>query len=253
MRILKSICIAFSIYSKIPVPQFAWKEEDMKYMMGFFPWIGAVIGGTLYFWFFLSEKLGVGSFAQTMLAACIPLFLTGGFHVDGFMDTMDAFHSYQPREKKLEILKDPHIGAFSVIMLAVYGMVFLAALSEITDMELRRILCGGFFLSRTLSGIGVMNFRSAKQDGLLFQFADSAHRRLVRRSLYLQGATVVLFMICQSVGAGILSAGTAFAVFGYYKWKCEREFGGITGDTAGFFVCVCELFIMIILAVVNFF
>ena len=45
-----------------------------------------------------------------------------GFHVDGFMDTMDALHSYQPRERKLEILKDSHIGAFSVIKLAEFGL-----------------------------------------------------------------------------------------------------------------------------------
>ena len=32
--------------------------------------------------------------------------------MDGFMDTMDAVHSYGDRTKKLEILKDPHLGAF---------------------------------------------------------------------------------------------------------------------------------------------
>lgn len=36
MKLLKAMVIAFSIYSKIPVPQFEWKEEDMEYMMCFF-------------------------------------------------------------------------------------------------------------------------------------------------------------------------------------------------------------------------
>lgn len=251
MRILRSLCIAFSIYSKIPVPQFAWEEDDMKDMMCFFPWIGAVIGGVLYLWFVFAEKTGVGTFAETLIAAAIPLLVTGGFHLDGFMDTMDALHSYQPKEKKLEILKDPHIGAFSVIMLAVYGMIFLAALSELCDMTLRRIFCAGFFLSRALSGIGVMRFHSAKKDGLLFTFADSAEKRRVRYALYVQCAAAVGFMLVQSVGAGLLAAGSAFGAFFYYKWKSEKEFGGITGDTAGFFVCICELFIMIALAVMN--
>ena len=44
MKLLKSMIIAFSIYSKIPVPQFAWEEEDVEYMMCFFPWIGGVLG-----------------------------------------------------------------------------------------------------------------------------------------------------------------------------------------------------------------
>ena len=30
MRIVKAMIIAFSMYSKIPMPQFQWKDEDMK-------------------------------------------------------------------------------------------------------------------------------------------------------------------------------------------------------------------------------
>ena len=59
-----------------------------------------------------------------LMAPSIPLLVTGGFHLDGYMDTMDALHSYQKKEKKLEILKDPHIGAFSVIMARVYGLMY---------------------------------------------------------------------------------------------------------------------------------
>ena len=50
MSVIKSFFIAFSIYSKIPVPQFAWKEEDMRYTLCFFPWVGAVIGLCFLLW-----------------------------------------------------------------------------------------------------------------------------------------------------------------------------------------------------------
>ena len=105
MKRLKAMVIAFSIYSKIPVPQFEWKEEDMEYMMCFFPWIGGVIGLFFYGWAVLCEKFAVGNVCYALIAAAIPLMISGGFHVDGYMDTMDAFHSYQSREKKLEILQ----------------------------------------------------------------------------------------------------------------------------------------------------
>ena len=131
MRIIKSIIVAFSMYSRIPMPQFAWKDEDMKYMLCFFPWVGAVTGFCLFLWGVLSGKLLIGQTAYILIATAIPLLITGGFHVDGFMDTMDAFHSYQPKERKLEIMKDSHIGAFSVISLALLGMLWLAAISEI--------------------------------------------------------------------------------------------------------------------------
>ena len=130
MKLLKAMAIAFSIYSKIPVPQFEWKEEDMEYMMCFFPWIGGVIGLFFFGWAVLCEKFAVGNVCYALIGAAIPLMISGGFHVDGYMDTMDAFHSYQSREKKLEILKDSHIGAFAAIMLALYYMIDIAAISE---------------------------------------------------------------------------------------------------------------------------
>ena len=124
MRMIKSCIVAFSMYSKIPMPQFEWKEEDMHYMLCFFPWVGAVIGVCIYLWNMLCAALSIGRTCYVLVAVAIPILVTGGFHVDGFMDTMDALHSYQSRERKLEILKDSHIGAFAVIMLAAYGLLY---------------------------------------------------------------------------------------------------------------------------------
>ena len=115
MRIIKSFFIAFSMYSKIPMPQFEWKDEDIRYALCFFPWVGTVIGVLWYLWKWICARFGVGTLCYTVVGTAIPILITGGFHVDGFLDTCDALHSYQPRERKLEILKDSHIGAFAVI------------------------------------------------------------------------------------------------------------------------------------------
>ena len=251
MHILKSLIIAFSIYSKIPVPQFEWKEEDMKYMLCFFPWIGAVIGGGVYLWSCLCGIFDVGEICHTLIGAAVPLVITGGFHVDGFMDTMDAFHSYRPREKKLEILKDSHIGAFAVIMLAVYGIIYIGAFSEVAVPKLLKIVCGGFFLARCLSGISVVTFPSAKKDGMLYLFASSSQKAIVKWSLYLQGITCICFMLWQSLYAGILVVVAAFLAFVYYYHRTKKELGGITGDTAGYFVLICEASMMIVAAGIN--
>ena len=48
MGIVKSFLIAFSMYSRIPVPQFQWEERDMRYIFCFFPWVGAVVGVCVY-------------------------------------------------------------------------------------------------------------------------------------------------------------------------------------------------------------
>ena len=53
MNLIRSFFIAFSMYSKIPMPRTDWTKESMRYAMCFFPVIGAVIGGLLYLWIYL--------------------------------------------------------------------------------------------------------------------------------------------------------------------------------------------------------
>ncbi len=236
---VRSLVIAFSIYSAIPVPQFEWKEEDMKYMLCFFPWVGAVAGICFYLWNCLCVKFSVGNLCRIMVGAALPIVITGGIHMDGFMDTMDALHSYGAKEKKLEILKDPCIGAFSVIMLAVYGLLYLGAFSVTDDDRLLRAVSGGFFLSRCLSGISAVSFPAAKKEGMLFRFADASQKNIVRWSLCMQGVCCMGFMLWQTFWAAA-AIGMALCCFFYYYWRCRKEFGGITGDTAGFFVLLCE-------------
>ncbi len=253
MQVIKSFFIAVSMYSKIPVPQFEWKEEDMRYIFCFFPWIGALIGGCIYFWNCLCDSFHIGILCRVAIDTAIPLLFTGGIHVDGFMDTMDALHSYASKERKLEILKDSHIGAFAVIMLAVYGMVFLGAFSEITQDTLLKITCCGFFLSRCLCGISAVSFPSAKNEGTLFLFTGNSQKKIVKVSLYIQSAACIGLMCFRSLFAGSVVAVSAILMLLYYYYKSRKEFGGITGDTAGCFVVLCEGCIVVSAALINIF
>lgn len=167
MKKIKSIgssfAIAFSMYSKIPMPQAEWSEENRKYVICFFPLVGAVAGALCYAWYRLCGGINAGAFFYTAGMAAIPLFLTGGIHVDGFMDTMDALHSYRDREEKLRILKDSHIGAFAVICLLGYYLTYLGGISELKSDRAVLCFCLGFLLSRTLSGLSLVYFPAAKR------------------------------------------------------------------------------------------
>ena len=44
MHLVKSLAVALSMYSKIPVPAVEWKKENMKYAMCFFPVVGVSVG-----------------------------------------------------------------------------------------------------------------------------------------------------------------------------------------------------------------
>ncbi len=164
----------------------------------------------------LCEKLAIGNVCYALIAAAIPLMISGGFHVDGYMDTMDAFHSYQSREKKLEILKDSHIGAFAAIMLALYYMIDIAAISKY--IAERRCLRWQYriFLARCFSGIAVMTLQPAKKEGLLYTFASSAQKVRVKTALYFQAALCMVLMLFVSGWYGvaaILAALLSFFLF----------------------------------------
>ena len=253
MSVIKSFFIAFSIYSKIPVPQFAWKEEDMRYTLCFFPWVGAVIGLCFLLWNRFAGVYGIPSTARAAVGAVLPLAISGGFHADGFMDTMDALHSYRDRERKLEILKDSHIGAFAAIMLALYYMIDIAAISEIHTQKAVSAVAAVFFLARCFSGIAVMTLQPAKKEGLLYTFASSAQKVMVKAALYFQTVLCVVLMLLVSGWYGAAAIGAVLLSFFYFKKKSYKELGGITGDTAGFFVTVCEAAAAAAVAVTGYF
>ena len=75
----------------------------------------------------LSVQAGLGILAFSLLGTAVPLLITGGIHMDGFLDVTDARSSFQSRERKLEILKDPHAGAFAIAGCGVYLLLYTAA------------------------------------------------------------------------------------------------------------------------------
>ncbi len=238
---MRGLLTAFSIYSKIPVPKLRWSDKDMKYSLCFFPFVGAVIAALMAGWQLLAEELCCGNILRTAVFAAIPLIVTGGFHVDGYMDTMDALHSYKSREDKLEILKDPHIGAFSVIMVILYYLLFIGFASELGGVDEVILAGSGFVISRVFSGLMVVYLKPAKGDGMLKYFSDTASRMVVTISLVLE--LVLLNVLVAIFVSPVVLIETAVAVLFivYYKYKTNKEFGGVTGDTAGYFVTICEL------------
>lgn len=248
MQLLKSACIAFSMFSKLPMPQFEWEEGQMKYMLLFFPLVGVVIGGVSWLWVWFCAAFEVKMICEAFIGAAIPLLLTGGIHVDGYMDTMDALHSYQPAANKLEILKDPHIGAFSVIQLLLYYLIYVAAYSELTGKTAFFLVGMGFWLVRICSAIGVVSFPRARQDGLVSLFAGQADTKRVRLGLWVQLLLCSAFLLLMAKWAGAAVLAASMGILRYYRWQCGRQFGGVTGDTAGYFTLMGEGAIVVIAA-----
>ena len=64
-----------------------------------FPLVGAVQGCLLGLWLVIAAQFDLSVGIRFLWASAIPFLVTGGIHMDGFMDTMDAVHSYGDRTK----------------------------------------------------------------------------------------------------------------------------------------------------------
>jgi len=250
MNLLGSLVIAFSMYSHIPMPQVEWTKERMKYAMCFFPLIGAVIGLLELALWFLCGALDFPYFRK-ILPVALPVLVTGGIHMDGFLDVIDARASHGDREKKLEILKDPHTGAFAIIGCGVYFILYLAAFLEMGP-DLIPAYCLIFILTRALSGLAVVTFPLAKKSGLAATFSGAAQKRTVGIVMagYLAAVEWGIWYLGGAAAAAVTFFVSLFVYLSYYR-MAKREFGGITGDLAGYFLQVCELILVAGLAVVS--
>ena len=239
--LIKAFWIALSTYSIVPSPQFEWNEENMKYSICFFPAVGLLCGAALALWYFFCLQFEIGRLLFAALAACVGLLISGGIHMDGFMDTVDALASHQSMERKLEILKDSNCGAFAVIYCVLYMLLSFGIFSELYDRELVWALCPMFVLSRALSGLGALNIPSARRKGMLGSYTVNTKRIWGSIALGLWALAAMAFMLWLdlSVAAALLAA--LLWLF-FYSRLVMKQFGGVTGDTAGFFLQLCELF-----------
>ncbi|MEE3419576.1 MAG: adenosylcobinamide-GDP ribazoletransferase [Lachnospiraceae bacterium] len=248
LDLLKSMAVAFSTYSRIPMPIFEWTEENMRYSMCFFPLIGVAVGAAEILVDSICRRLGVGELLRAVLLTIVPILITGGIHMDGFLDTVDARRSYRSREEKLRILKDPNIGAFA----AIYGIVLVAAeiglFSEVKGTALVS-LAFGYPVSRCLSGLSVIYFPKARKTGSLRKMADASASRC-GRILLAEFCAAALGLLHWNPVDGVIILAAAVLTFLYYRKMADRQFGGTTGDLAGYFLTLCELFMLAAVALV---
>jgi adenosylcobinamide-GDP ribazoletransferase len=245
MSFLRSFVSAFSMFSRLPVPTLQWRGDNMRYMLAMFPFVGAAVGLFIWAWLWICEALGFGVILRAAGLTLWPVAVTGGIHLDGFCDTVDALSSRAAQDRKREILKDPHTGAFAVIGVAAYLLLSFALYTELQLSAATPLLLGlMFILSRSLSGLTVLLFPKNAGKGLLSTFKESASTKV---SVFL---LAFLFLISIAgllaidiiTGSAMLAAALICVV--YLFVMSRRQFGGMSGDLAGFFLQVCELFML---------
>lgn len=248
---MKSVLLAFAMFSRLPMPKVEWEEGNMRHLMSVFPLVGVLAGLVAAAWGWLCAFLAFGPFLRGAGFALLPLLVAGGIHVDGFCDTVDALSSHGDADKKRRILKDPHIGPFAAVALCAYLILF-AALGTELDPTPATLACFGlaFVLSRALAGTAILVFPPSASSALGKRFRSAAAKRLSAAVLFGWIALAGVLMTLLGGWPGVVAFALPFAPFAWCGRMAARHFGGMSGDLSGWLVLTSEIVSLAALAVV---
>lgn len=240
MTFFRSLLTAFSMYSNIPVPVREWDEKNTRYVLAAFPAVGCFVSLALSAWCLIAKSFQFGGGVFSAVGLALIVIITGGIHLDGFCDTVDALSSHASPERKREILKDSHAGAFAVIgaaslMLCAFAFLAEAYQGEVFPAPLILIPVFG----RAVSGIAGLLF-PVYREGTLHYFSESSEKRTSVLILagWISICAVILILLSPLKGlCMLLAAGVCVAAV--YRMTV-KEFKGMSGDLAGFLLCVTE-------------
>ncbi|MEK9672171.1 MAG: adenosylcobinamide-GDP ribazoletransferase [Rhodospirillaceae bacterium] len=196
-----------------------------------FPLIGVLIGGLGGGVVMLTSGSGLHPLACALLALAVMAAVTGALHEDGLADFADGLGG-QTRERRLDIMADPRIGAFGVL-----ALIFSVGLRSTALMSLSGpgIACATMIAAAGLSRAGMvlaMHWLSPARQGGLGHGAGRPSQTVTIAAVALGLAAAVPLLWINGVGViGIL--GAAFAAALFTGWAMHAALGGQTGDGLG--------------------
>lgn len=229
------------MFCAIPTPfSHVWDENSRSLMLTVFPFVGTIIGSIWALVLIILNKLNIPLLFSSALLTLVPYLLTGGIHLDGYMDCCDAVFSRRPLEKRREILKDSHIGSFAVIGIIILMMLgfsaFASAQNSVGPCELI-IICT---VSRACSAIGVSTLRPMSHSEYAGNFQKDISRLNIAILCIIILVSFVLSYFVYGYKGFVVSVITAlgYILATAYAFK---DLDGFSGDVTGFGHTIAEL------------
>ena len=210
------------------VPTRSKVVEQMAPARAYFPLVGLLLGAAL-----AVLDLGLGrmfpvSLTSVLLLAAL-VAATRGLHLEGFLDCCDALFGGFTPDRRLEILKDPHAGAFAVIGGGLLLLTTWSALTALAPPMRTQALILFPCLSRWAMLLSMALFPYARKQGLGTAFTMGASSWQVGAGLATAGATSAA--LAGWAGLALLALASTIA-WAFGAWA-NRLLGGLTGDVYG--------------------
>ncbi|WP_297421525.1 adenosylcobinamide-GDP ribazoletransferase [Clostridium sp.] len=250
-KLYKGFIMALSMFTILPTPYVEWDDDGVKNMMKFYPVIGIIVGGIWGIVYYLLNLINISIILKSIVIMLVPFVVTGMLHLDGFMDVCDAILSRRDREEKLRILKDSRTGAFAVISLLMLFFLQFGGIYSIVEKGIKFYLLILIpIVSRSVVAYFLLSRTTIKESTLGAYFKKGTNTiDLIIMGISLIIILVISFIIIKVYGViliGLIILGITWAVE-----KCKREFGGISGDVAGFALVIGEVIGILSLGIMS--
>jgi adenosylcobinamide-GDP ribazoletransferase len=231
---MRNLRIAFGLMTILPIrlPD-DWQTGNSGRASVWYPFVGLVIGGlTWLVW------MGATRFFPPLVAGILTLIvwvaLTGGLHLDGLADCCDGLLASTTVERRLEIMKDPRLGAFGGIGLLLVLMLKAATLSVLTPQSGFGILLAASLARWCILPAGLLPL--ARPSGMGADFKAGFRPWFIAVGLIFPlGLAIILGTHgLLSLVAGLIAAALVLRL-------AKSRIGGVTGDVFGMTVEVVEV------------
>lgn len=237
---VRSFSHAVQFLTRLPTPRIdVFDPAELSRSALWFPIVGLIVGSVV------GAMLWLGALASPWIGALLALFawvwVTGGLHLDGLGDVADALAgAHRSPERFLQILRDPHIGAFGTVAIVLQLMAKLVLLAQIAALPVPvlaplALIAAWARLGPPVWSLAVPPLASGSGE----RFAEHLDRRVIAVEAAILGLlsawiAPVLF------AAVVVIPGIAL----YWRYRV----GGVTGDCLGAGVEATETILLLLFA-----
>lgn len=229
------LVLAIQGLTRLHIVTVPWDEVNFGRSTAFFSLVGLMIGTILWAVSEVAGKYYPAPVVAVLLLGA-EMVITGGMHLDGFMDSMDGLFSGRPQERKLEIMRDSRVGANGVMAVVVLLLLKFTLLIDLPK-PAWAVLPLMAALGRWANVYCLIAFPYARPEGL--GKAYQKHTALPDVLFALLVAVVAAYLL---LGVeGLVVAGVATLLVHLMGRQINSTLGGLTGDTYGAIIEITEV------------
>lgn len=249
---IKNFMFTLTTFTRIPSFKVELNDKNTKYLFLFLPLIGLIIGILTYLFYLLINLFISELIIKTLLLIVFNILITGGIHLDGFLDSMDAINSHQSKENKKRIIKDSLIGAFALISFSVLGILMFCTIYYLIKLNLVAYIVVIPMLARAFLLIVIKNSK-LEQDDLVSYFCSTTilkNSYLYIIIYFIIGLLIVLLLKLSIISYLIISVLLLIFSLLYIQYY-KLHFDELNGDLCGLYICSAEVFLILITCIFN--